>query len=195
MTRPVRRFTGTIAAALFLLLPGVLLSVPETAHARGYGQCLAARSGSDSGEAALSPDRIERWRSMSPEERERIRERYRRWKELTPEQRERVKARHRRWRELPEEQRSYLRERRAMLREAGTEDRAVVRKFFARMHALPPEMRRATRQQVWEWRSLPPVEREEAMRTWPFYGELSGPERDTLRWFLFARPGEAPSRE
>lgn len=195
MKRPIRRFTGTIAAALFLLLLGVLLSLPETAHARGYGQCLAESSGPDSGGAALSPDRLERWRSMSPEERDRIRERYRRWKELTPEQRERVKARHRRWRELPEEQRSYLRERRALLREAGPEEQAVVRSFFARMHSLPPEVRRATRQKVWEWQSLPPGEREEAMRSWPFYGELSGPERETLRWFLFARPGESPPRE
>ena len=73
MTRHIRRFTGTIAAVFFLLPLGVLLSLPEAAHARMYGQCLAANSGPDSGGATLSPDRIERWRAMSPEERERIR--------------------------------------------------------------------------------------------------------------------------
>ena len=41
----------------------------------------------------------------------------------------------------------------------------------------------------------PGGEREEAMRSWPFYRGLSGRERGTLRWFLFARgPGERPPR-
>jgi hypothetical protein len=63
------------------------------------------------------------------------------------------------------------------------------------MHSLLPEARSAARQKIWKWRSLPPGEREEAMRFWPFYRELSEPERGTLRWFLFARPGERPPRE
>jgi hypothetical protein len=81
------------------------------------------------------------------------------------------------------------------MKEAGPEDRVVVRKFFDRMHSLPPGVRSAARQKIWEWRSLPPGEREEAMRSWPFYRDLSEPERGTLRWFLFARPGERPPRE
>jgi hypothetical protein len=102
--------------------------------------------------------------------------------------------RNRRWRELPEEQRRYLKDRRELLKDAGPEDRGVVRTFFARMRSLPPEERSAARQKIREWRSLPPGEREEAMRSWPFYRGLSDRERDTLRWFLFARPGERPPR-
>lgn len=43
--------------------------------------------------------------------------------------------------------------------------------------------------------ALPPRKREEAMRSWPFYRGLSDRERDTLRWFLFSRPGERPPSE
>jgi len=32
------------------------------------------------------------------------------------------------------------------------------------------------------------------MRSWSFYRGLSDRERATLRWFLFARPGERPPR-
>jgi len=200
MTLHTCRSARTLTSAVFLLSFGILLSTSGTA----FADVLARAAGEDAAESIapdrprgepLSPERIERWRAMSPEERERIRERYRRWQELSPEQQERIKERKRRWRELPEEQRSYLRDRRELMKDAGPEDRVVVDKFFARMHSLPEELRRATRQKIWEWRSLPPGEREEGMRSWPFYRELSGPERETLRWFLFARPGERPPRE
>jgi len=218
MTRETCRFVRTIALAVFLLSFGILLSLSGTAVAQGGELGLSQEPGLFSGEAdvlaraageeaaesvapdrsqgePLSPGRLERWRAMPPEERERIRERYRRWKELPPEQRERIMERHRRWRELPEEQQRYLKDRRELLKDAGPEDRGVVRKFFDRMHSLPPGARSAARQKIWEWRSLPPGEREEAMGSWPFYRGLSERERETLRWFLFARPGERPPHE
>jgi len=200
MTLHACRIAGTVALAVFLSSFGTLLLFSGTAFAdvpaRAAGEQAAESISPDRprGEP-LSPERLERWRSMSPEERDRIRERYRRWKELSPEQQERIRERKRRWRELPEEQRSYLRDRRELMKDAGPEDRVVVRKFFDRMHSLPPGVRSAARQKIWEWRSLPPGEREEAMRSWPFYCDLSEPERGTLRWFLFARPGERPPRE
>ena len=164
MTRTPRPFAGTIVLAVFLPSlwspsPVVRNRVRGRACTRGGRGC----RGSDRAEIvsegeSISPERLERWRAMPPEERERIRERYRRWKELPPEKRERILERHRRWRELPEEQRRYLKERRELLKDAGPEDRVVVRKFFARMRSLPPEARGAARQRIREWRSLPPGE-------------------------------------
>ena len=200
MTLHPRRLARTIALAVFLSSFGILLSLSGTAiadvPARAAGEEAAESIAPDRprGEP-LSKERLERWRAMSPEERERIRERYRRWKELSPEQRARIVERKRRWRELPEEQRRYLKDRRELMKDAGPEDRVVVRNFFHRLHSLSAEARGAERKQIWEWRALPAGEREEAMRSWPFYRGLSGRERDTLRWFLFARPGERPPRE
>jgi len=216
MTRLPCRIARTIVA-VFLSSLGILLSLSGAAFSRGgehglarepgpirgYADVLARAAGKDAAESIapdrpggepISPGRLERWRAMSPEERERIRKRYRRWKELSPERRERIMERNRRWRELPEEQRRYLKDRRELLKNAGPEDRGVVRKFFARMRSLPPEARGAARQKIREGRSLPPGEREEAMRSVPFYRGLSDRERDTLRWFLFAPPGERPPR-
>jgi len=177
---------GTIALAVFPAALWLLLSLPGVAHARG-----PETGPPDPPKVEKVPqERLEQWRSMSPEERERIRERYRRWKELSPEKRERILERNRRWRELPEEQRNYLKDRRELLKDAGPEEREVVDKFFVRMRSLPHNRRHHLKRKIWEWRSLPPGEREKAMFSWPFYRNLSVPERDTLRWFLFARPGD-----
>lgn len=140
----------------------------------------------------VRPDLLERWRSMSPEEQEIIRDRYRRWKELSPQERERILERSRLWRSLPEEKRIYLRERRDLLRAALPKDRHVVRKFFVRMRSLPPVSRQMVRRKIWEWRSLSSAEREEQMLRWPFYRGLTPGERGSLRWFLFSTPAGRP---
>ncbi len=191
MTARAGHVGRTIALAIF---PALLwVSIPL----QGVAVAHAVEAGSPDRPCVdnVPRERLERWKAMPPEERARIRERYHQWKELSPEEQERIRERHRRWRELPEERRRYLKERRELLKSAGEEDRAVVQKFFARMHSLPPDTRKATREKIWGWRALPPGEREEAMRSWPFYQDLSGPERESLRWFLFARPEERSPRE
>jgi len=140
----------------------------------------------------LTPEKIERWRRMSPEERERIRERYRRWKALPPERRERLLERSRRWRELPEGERRFLVERREMYRTAWPEQKRVIEKFFVRWRQLPPDRRLALKRQFAEWRGLPAAERDEQMMGWPFYNRLRPDEQRVIRWFLFSEP--APPR-
>jgi hypothetical protein len=193
-------FMRTFVPFVLLLSLGILLPLSGTAFAdlpaRAAGEETPESIGPHRhGGEPVSPERLERWRAMPPAERERIRERYRRWKELPPEKRERIRERHRRWRELPEEQRRYLTERRALLKDAGPEERAAVHRFFDRMRSLPPEARRAARQRIREGGSLPPGERDEALRSLPFYNELADRDRAILRWFLFARPGERPPDE
>lgn len=144
----------------------------------------------------VTPERIERWRRMSPEEREQIRERYRRWKDLPPERRERSLERSRRWRELPERDRRFLRERREMYRNAWPDEKRVIDKFFVRMRQLPPERRRALQRRIAEWRELPAAERDERLMDWPFYGSLRPEEQGVIRRYLFSEPAPyLPPRE
>ncbi|MFA6148775.1 MAG: DUF3106 domain-containing protein [bacterium] len=182
MTRSSRHAAGGILPAAL----GLLLLLQGTVLARGFEAGIPDFPRVND----VPRERLERWRAMPPEERERIRERYRQWKELPPGQRERILERNERWRQLPEEQRNYLRDRREMLKDAGPEERRVVREFFDRMRSLPPTAQRMVRQKIWEWRSLVPREREEAMLSWPFYRGLSVQERRSLRWFLYSRPGD-----
>ena len=99
MIRRPRLAAGMIALAVFPAVVWLLLSLPGTSLAREAGMGTPDPARVDN----APQERLERWRAMPPEERERIRERYRRWKELPPEKRERIVGRHRRWRELPEE--------------------------------------------------------------------------------------------
>jgi hypothetical protein len=144
----------------------------------------------------ITPDKLERWRSMSPEEQDRARERYRRWKSLPPERQERILERERRWQKLPEEDRRYLRERRQLFREAPPERRQVIGGFFRHMEEMPRERRREMRNFVWQLRDLPPADRDRRLMEWPYYRGLSPGERGVLRDFLFselAGPPGAPS--
>lgn len=174
------------AGGIFPAVLGVLIVLQGNVLARGVEPGVPVSPRADN----VPQERLDRWRAMPPEERDRIRERYRQWKELPPGQRERILERNRRWRELPEEQRNYLKERREMLKDAGPEERRVVREFFTRMRSLPPAARRMARRKIWEWRSLPPGERDEVMLSWPFYRGLSDRDRRSLRWFLYSLPGD-----
>ena len=147
----------------------------------------------------VTPDKLERWHRMSPEEKERIRERYYRWKELPPEKRERILDRQRKWRELPEGDRNFLRQRREIYRAARPEEKAVMKKFFRRWREMPPERRQTLQRKFVEWRDMPAAERDGQMTNWVFYKELPREERKVIRHFLFSEPSNArppgPSRE
>ncbi len=178
------------AEVFFLLTALLLLTGPRPAEARDPEEAPAGIRMAQAGE--VTPDKLERWRRMSPEERERIREKYHRWKELTPERRERILERRRKWRELPEGERSYLRQRREIYRSARPEEKQVIKGFFRRWRELPPERRQALRRKFMEWRGLPAAERYERMTNEPFYRNLSPHERQVVERFLYLEPSRTP---
>jgi len=186
-----RRFLPVLLLAAILLLPGMAAGSAAPgrdgrAHASsgisGSGRLRLAQAGE------ITPEKIERWRRMPPEQRERIRERYRRWKALPPERRERVLERRRTWGSLPRESRRYLRDRREIYRRAGPEERRAIRKFVRGMREMPPHRRRQFQQRIGELREVPAPDRESRMTVWPLYRRLSPAERDAVNRFLFDRP-------
>ena len=96
----------------------------------------------------VTPEKLKRWRTMTPEEREKVRERYHRWKELPPERKERILERRKSWRELPEGQRHFLMKRREVYRTAGPEEKRTIEEFVRHFRQLPPAQRQARRQPV-----------------------------------------------
>jgi len=186
-----RRFLPVLLLGAILLLPGMAAgsAAPErgggengSSGISGAGRLQLAQAGE------ITPEKIERWRRMTPEQRERIRERYRRWKSLPPERRNRVLKRRRTWRSLPPETRRYLRDRREIYRRAGPEERRAIRKFVRGMREMPPHRQRQMRQRIGELRKIPGPDRESRMMAWPLYRTLSPAERDAVNRFLFARP-------
>lgn len=186
-----RRFLPVLLLGAILLLPGMAAgsAAPERdgrAHGSsgisGAGRLRLAQAGE------ITPEKIERWRRMTPDQRKRIRERYRRWKALPPERRERVLKRRRTWGALPRESRSYLRDRREIYRRGAPEERRAIRKFVRGMREMPPHRRRQLQQKIGELREIPAPDRESRMMAWPLYRRLSPAERDAVNRFLFARP-------
>jgi len=196
MTLHACRIAGTVALAVFLSSFGVLLPFSGTAFAdvpaRAAGEQAAESIAPDRprGEP-LSPERLERWRSMSPGSAIGSGNGIAGGRSCpgaagADQGAETSMARAPRGAaELPERSTGADERRRA--------GRSCRRAQVLRPDALPP----AGGPRCGEAKNLgvafsPAGEREEAMRTWPFYRDLSEPERGTLRWFLFARPGEPP---
>jgi len=140
----------------------------------------------------VTPEKLDRWRSMTPEERERLRERYLRWKTLPPERRKQILERRQRWSRLPEEQRRFLMQRREIYRNAGQEEKRAIEKLFRRWRQLPPERRQAMRRNLAEMRKLPASQRDERLMDWPFYRRLTPDERKSVNRFLFLEPSPGP---
>jgi len=136
--------------------------------------------------------RIAQAGDVTPEERERLRERYLRWKTLPPERRKQILERRQRWSRLPEEQRRFLMQRREIYRNAGQEEKRAIEKLFRRWRQLPPERRQAMRRNLAEMRNLPASQRDERLMDWPFYRRLTPDERKSVNRFLFLEPSPGP---
>ncbi len=184
---------------------------PAASHGKGIlsvrsaglprGEIASGESDGDSGRkkgarmaqaGEVTPEKLGRWRSMTPEERERLRERYRRWKTLSPERRKQILERRQRWSRLPEERRRFLMQRREIYRNAGQEEKRAIEKLFRRWRQLPPEQRQAMRRNLAEMRDLPVSQRDERLMDWPFYRRLVPDERKAVNRFLFADPSPGP---
>ncbi|MGB3399299.1 MAG: DUF3106 domain-containing protein [Candidatus Deferrimicrobiaceae bacterium] len=140
----------------------------------------------------VTPEKLDRWRSMTPEEREKYRERYRRWEKLPPDRRKRILERRQRWSNLPEEQRHFLMQRREIYRNAVPEEKRAIEKFFRRWRQLPPERRQAMRRNLTEMRDLPVTQRDKRLMDWPFYRRLTPDERKAVNRFFFSEPSSGP---
>lgn len=216
-SRACRALAGALAAGLALMPMAPRHAAAEggdfPAASRGTGMLISRgagppRGGSASGEADggpgrrerarvakagdVTPEKLERWRSMTPEERDRYRKRYRRWKRLTPERRKRILENRRRWNNLPEEQRRFLMQRREIYRNARPEEKRSIEKFVRRWRRLPPERREAVRRNLSQIRDLPAPLRDGRLMEWPIYHRLTPDERTAVRRFLFAEPSPRP---
>src|SRR3989304_2937316 len=146
--------TGAWAICLAVMTIPWGLAVADNREGAGSGQRDEVSSREEVrrvGQAGeVTPEKLERWRTMTPEEREKVRERYRRWKELPPERKERILERRKSWRELPEGQRHFLMKRREVYRTAGPEEKRTIEEFVRHFRQLPPEQRHAMRQRLAE---------------------------------------------
>lgn len=114
-----QRGVAMIRSGLLAVL--VLLGSPLL-HAADAEAAQAGRSAT-----AEEQERMQRWQSLPPEKRERLRQRYEKFKQLPPEEQEAVKQRYNKWREMPAEDRRAMRDK---WQSMSPEDRKAFRQRF-----------------------------------------------------------------
>ncbi|HEX2227313.1 MAG TPA: DUF3106 domain-containing protein [Candidatus Binatia bacterium] len=72
--------------------------------------------------SVFAADDRDRWRNLSPRERENVLKNYRRWKDLPPQDKEHLREEWDRWQNLPKDRRDQLRNRYEDLRRRRNQD-------------------------------------------------------------------------
>jgi hypothetical protein len=152
------------------LLLGVMIvfSIPESGQAGGlagrhgrpvwYGSLhqpknspsqapRTIRLGGREGQRSQAEQNWDRYESLSPEERARLRERYRQWESLPPEKQQDLRRRMDRFKGLPPDDRELLKKRHEQWQELPPQDRQSIREQLRRWNQLSPEEQERLRQQ------------------------------------------------
>jgi len=105
------------------------------------------RLGDRGGQRSPAEENWDRYQSLSPEERARLRERYRQWESLPPEKQQDLRRRMDRFKELPPDERELLRKRHEQWQELPPQERQSIRDQLKRWNQLSPEEQERLRQQ------------------------------------------------
>ena len=96
---------------------------------------------------------IQRWRRLSPEEREKVLRNYEHWLDLPPKRQEELRYEFEDWRYMPEKKREKLKKRYERFRRLPPEERRQWREKFNENYKLSPEEKKALREQLRKKRS------------------------------------------
>ena len=110
---------------------------------------VASRAIRISGRRGQRPAPQQQWDQydgLSPEEKERLRDKYRQWESLPPEKQQVLRRRMERWKELPSEDRELLRKRHRQWQELSPQERQRIRENLDRWKELSPEEQERVRQ-------------------------------------------------
>ena len=140
----------------------------------------------------IPPQLLDRLRSLSPAEQERVLNNNRRFQNMPPERREEIRRRLRHWNSLTPQQQRVLRERERIWSEMSPEQRRRVREeILPRWQQLPPDRRQAILRRLHALRDLSESERADRLSDERFLADLSGEDRELLRELARLRVGPA----
>lgn len=106
---------------------------PGGAKAPGGGWPLMCDRGRGRGEDDRSMDRrYQEWQSLPPEQKDMLRKRMDRYKDLSPQERDLYERRHQQWKELPPEERERIREDLKRWENLSPQERDAIRRRFGR---------------------------------------------------------------
>ncbi len=106
--------------------------------------------------------RVERWRAMTPEQRQHLIERYRTFKALPHDKQTRLRQAHRRWRAIEPSERRLLMQR------------------FNEYRGMPERKKDELKRRLQRWRAMKPAERAQLRKRYQKFRKLPAPERRRL---------------
>jgi hypothetical protein len=124
---------------------------------------------------------IEKWKSLSPRERERLREKHQTLKKMSPEERRRLKENLNRFKNLPPEKQEKLRENWQRIKDLPLEERRVIFNNYRKWQSLSPQEKQRLRQRHIRIQQMPPEKRKmflEKQRRWQ---EMPKEEKERFR--------------
>ncbi len=101
-------------------------------------------------------ERLARWRSLSPDQRQKLLERYREFHKLPPEVRRRIQKQLARWEKMPPEEKKQIRRRLQCFKKLGAEERQKLRRRLMAWRAMPEERRLFIRRVLAVLKEVPP---------------------------------------
>jgi phage-related protein len=154
-----------------------LASVLALASATGIGVSVRAQS------APTAPPNaaLERWRSLSEAQKERVRNAYRALSKLPRTEQQRIVQRYQHFRSRSAVQRQALREQYKAFRRLPPNERRAIRQSFERYRKLSDAQRARMRQSLRELGQLPPAERQRFLTKLERWRELSHEQRAKVR--------------
>jgi len=176
----MRRIIASLLSCA-LLLPAVTSGWAQDRQPRGPYPQSFAQSQAASPKGSRKEDLRRWWRSLSPEEQQRLRNLREQWQTLSPEQKQAMRKRLESFRRLSPQEQKRLRQNLRRWQQLTPKERKRLRKRHHRWQELPPEKRQALRERYRKFRNLPPEKRERMRERWKQFQQLPPEERQRLR--------------
>ena len=139
--------------------------------------------------------RLARWRSLPPDQRRRLLERYREFHKLPPNVRRRIQKQSARWEKMPPEEKKQIRNRLQYFKKLGTGARQRLRRRLAAWRAMPEERRLFVRRVLAALKELPPEKIEELKKLPPEKRRVKLLQYLKSKGIIAAPPGARPRRK
>ena len=167
-----------------------LLSVCLAFSARSLAEEPAGnRAAEDQGP---SPAQVERWRSMTPDQREAWRKRLEKFRSLPPGQQESLRERFQHFRSMTPQDRDALRKNYQRFNRLPADERTVLLRRYEKWRNIPESQRENLRQQLRRLRRMDPVRRQRVMENLERWMNMSSEERRRVRQELRDRLPKPP---
>jgi Protein of unknown function (DUF3106) len=128
-----------------------------------------------------SPDQIEEWNKLTPDQKDTLRRRYQAFKRLTPEQQQEILENREQLRKMAPAERRIVLENYSAFQQLTPEEQRFLHQEFQRWKRLPPERRQQLRNNYRRFLQMTPEQRSRFLENYRVWRKMTPEERARLR--------------